>query len=183
MTDATKISKPPDGHPERSEGSASRLVVAQHAAQLQMTLAKKLWVAFRFVVFGVGGFVLLWISMLALTFEFSTPSEHLMSPYLALLLAFVGALMMLFGAGAWGKWGYLLVFVSTPLVMFFLFLIPPPKWLDDFFNKGTVVLLFILPFVFTYLAVSGYYRRREARNYSAPQADLPVPASEERISK
>jgi hypothetical protein len=146
--------------------------------------ARKLWIAFRFVVFGVGGFLLLWISMLALVLEFSSPSERWMSPYLALPLVFVAALMMLFGAGEWGKWAYLLVFVSTPLVAFLGFIIPWPKWFEDSIgNKGSSVLLCVLPFILTYIAVSRYYRRRDPRNDPAVHTDLPAPVSEEHTSK
>jgi hypothetical protein len=148
-----------------------------------LILARKLWIVFRFVVFGVGGFVLLWISMIALSMEFSAPPEHWISPYLALPLAFVAALMMLFGAGEWGRWAYLFVFVSTPFVMFLLFVIPMPKWLDDIFNKESIVLLFALPFVFTYIAARRYYRRQEAKNDPAAHTDLPDPVSEEHTPK
>ena len=58
--------------------------------------------------------------MLALV-DFSSPGERWMSPYFALPLAFVGALMMLLGAGEWGRWAYLFVFISTPFVMFLFF--------------------------------------------------------------
>jgi hypothetical protein len=136
----------------------------------QMTFARKLWIASRFVIFGVGGFVLLWTSMF-------------ISPYLGLPLAFVAALMMLSGAGEWGRWAYLLVFVSTPLVMFLFSVIPWPKWVDDNLNKGWIVLLFALPFILTYIAVRRYYRRRDTRNDRVAHADLPIPLSEEHTSK
>lgn len=147
------------------------------------TIARKLWIAFRFVVFGVGGFVMLWISMMALVMEFLPPIDHWMSPYLALALAFIGALMMLFGAGEWGRWGYLLVFISTPLVAFLSFTIPWPKWFDDLMGKDSFVLFLALPFILTYLAVRGYYRRRDASNSSATDSGLLAPNSEEQTSK
>jgi hypothetical protein len=149
----------------------------------QIALARRLWIAFRFVVFGVGGFVLLWISTIALGMEFSSPREHWISPYLALPLAFVAALMMLFGAGEWGRWVYLLVFVSTPLVLFLFFVIPLPKWFDDSLNKGSFVLLIILPFILSYIAARAYYRRRNTRNSSTEHKEVNVPVSEEQISK
>jgi hypothetical protein len=146
------------------------------------TLARKLWIAFRFVLFGVGGFALLWISMLALV-DFSSPGERWMSPYFALPLSFVGALMMLFGAGEWGRWAYLFVFISTPFVMFLFFVIPWPKWVDNNLNKGSIVLIFVLPFILTYIAARRYYRRRDPRNDSATHKDLPFPVSGEQTSK
>jgi hypothetical protein len=38
--------------------------------------------------------------------------------------SFVGAAMMLFGAGEWGPWWYLLVFFSIPGTLSLLFLVP-----------------------------------------------------------
>jgi len=146
-------------------------------------LAGKVWIAFRFVVFGVGGFVLIWISMLSLVMEFSSPREHWMSPYLALVLAFVAALMMLFGVGEWGRWGYLLVLVSSPLVAFLSFVIPWPKWLDDLMGKDSFILLLALPFILTYIAVRRYYRRRDSKRSSALNEDLPGPIPEEQTTK
>jgi hypothetical protein len=148
------------------------------------TLAGKLWIAFRLVVFGVGGFLLLWISVIALALEFSPPVEHWMSPYLALLLVFVGALMMLFGAGEWGRWAYLLVFVSTPLVLFLTLTIPWPKWFEHSMgSKESFALLFALPFILTYIAVRFYYRRRDARRNSTAHEKLSGSVCEEQTSK
>ena len=76
-------------------------------------ICQRVWIALRFIVFGVGGFWLLmfcWIARLE-------PATHLMNPFLALPLGLIGALMMLFGAGEWGRWAYLWVFLSTPLVV------------------------------------------------------------------
>jgi hypothetical protein len=47
-----------------------------------------------------------------------------MSPFLLVPFSLVGALMMLFGAGEWGRWGYLLVFLAIPVSFSLLFLIP-----------------------------------------------------------
>jgi len=108
-----------------------------------------------------------------------------MNPFLAFLLALVGALMMLFGAGEWGRWAYLLVFVSSPLVVSLILIIPWPKWVENinWGGKETGVLLFALPFVASYIAVRRYYRRRDARNTSAQHKDSSVPASQERASQ
>jgi hypothetical protein len=47
-----------------------------------------------------------------------------MSPFLLIPLSLIGAAMMLFGVGEWGRWWYLLVFLSIPLSLSLLFLIP-----------------------------------------------------------
>jgi len=91
--------------------------------------------------------------------------------------------MMLFGAGEWGRWAYLLVFISSPLVMFLMFMIPWPKWVNDIFNKPSIVLVFVLPIVFTYIPVHRYYQRLDARNNFAKHVDLPSPLSEEQTAK
>src|SRR6266850_1516430 len=92
---------------------------------------KKLWIVERFIMFGVGGFLLLMISWLALVLRFSSPPETIANPFLAFLLALFGALMMLFGVGEWGRWAYLWVFVSTPLMVSLFLVIPWPKWLAN----------------------------------------------------
>ena len=38
--------------------------------------------------------------------------EHMMRWFLSLPLAVGGVFMILFGVGEWGRWGYLLVFLS-----------------------------------------------------------------------
>jgi hypothetical protein len=63
--------------------------------QIRETVAWEIWIAIRFIVFGVGGFIALWISWLSLTFSFDPPSERWLSPFVAVPLGLVGALMML----------------------------------------------------------------------------------------
>jgi len=128
---------------------------------------KKLWIVERFIMFGVGGFLLLMISWLALVLRFSSPPETIANPFLAFLLALFGALMMLFGVGEWGRWAYLWVFVSTPLMVSLFLVIPWPKWLANLNlgGKETGVLLFALPFVVSYFAVRRYYRRLDAKEW------------------
>ena len=70
--------------------------------------------------------------------------------------------MMLFAVGEWGRWAYLWVFLSMPIVVSLLSLLPPEygDWGGD---KGSGVLVFTLPFVVSYLMVRQYYRRRTLR--------------------
>jgi hypothetical protein len=63
--------------------------------QIRETLAWRIWIAIRFIVFGVGGFIALWISWLSLIIIADPPGQRLFSPFVAVPLALVGALMML----------------------------------------------------------------------------------------
>src|SRR5262249_52909831 len=96
---------------------------------------------------------------IALIDAFMSHRERLMNPFLALPLALAGALMMLFGGGVWGRWAYVWVFLSTPIVVSVLLLLPPgySNWGGD---KGLGTLVFSLPFAVSYLIVRRYYRRR-----------------------
>jgi hypothetical protein len=64
-------------------------------------LGHKTWVAIRFVIFGIGG------AMVMLFFLFDSAEGRvrnltLTSPLPSLLLVFAAAISMLFGTGAWG---------------------------------------------------------------------------------
>jgi hypothetical protein len=92
---------------------------------------KKAWVPIRFVLFGVLGF---WIMMEAweVLLERLTWGCHDdvgMNPFLLIPLSVAGAAMMLFGVGEWGRWWYLLVFLSIPVSLRLLFqtvgIVPP----------------------------------------------------------
>jgi len=125
---------------------------------------KKPWIVVRFIMFGVGGFLLLIVSWHAMVLRFLSPPETMMNPFLAFLLALVGALMI-FGVGEWGRKAYLWVFVSTPLMMSLLLVIPWPKWLASLTlgGKETRSSLFALPFVVSYIAVRRYDRRLDPK--------------------
>jgi len=74
---------------------------------------------------------------------------------LGLLTIFIlGAVMMLYGAGEWGRWGYLFVFFSIP-VSFLVSLVVPVA------GKGGGVIVPTLASVGTYIAVRAYYARRK----------------------
>lgn len=78
--------------------------------QVRATVAWKTWMAVRFIIFGIGGFIALWISWLSLIiFAVDPPGERWLSPFLTVPLSFVGALMMLYGGGQGGRWAYLFV--------------------------------------------------------------------------
>ena len=145
-----------------------RITPATAKNALLHTRLQKIWVAVRFVAFGVGGFLLLLFSCITLVERFTSPRQGHTSPYLACALAVAGALMMLFGVSEWGRWAYLWVFLSVPLSVFLLSVIPS--------DKGSGVLVFAVPLLVSYIAVRTYYRRRGART-------VPISVSQEQSSK
>jgi hypothetical protein len=115
-------------------------------------LLRKAWIAFRFIVFGVFGFVVMFVAFGALLDRLI--SIHHEKGYLVPLgliaVCVLGALMMLFGVGEWGRWGYLFVFLSMPVSMLLLFLVP---------DAGVAVPTF--SFLGIYIVVRAYYARRK----------------------
>jgi hypothetical protein len=77
---------------------------------LSNSLWKKVWVTVRFVLFGVFGFIVMFGAWVAVLDRFTSVRHESgeMSPFLLVLLSLIGAVMMLFGVGEWGRWGYLL---------------------------------------------------------------------------
>jgi hypothetical protein len=127
---------------------------------LPKTIWKKAWVPIRFALFGVLGF---WIMMEAwdMLLEQLTsvrPDNVGMNPLLLISLALTGAAMMLFGVGEWGRWWYLLVFLSIPVSLGLLFLIPTAGK-----NVGAIVVP-ALAAVGTYAAVRRRYAYRKNKN-------------------
>ena len=115
----------------------------------------KTWIAIRFVLFGVGGFIALVFSSIALAAELVFGEPRILHPLLAIPMALGSALMMLCGTGLWGRWAYLWVFLSVPggLVV----LSPISSIIQD---KSFGVLTFSLPMVVSYVLVRRYYRRK-----------------------
>jgi hypothetical protein len=83
-----------------------------------------------------------------------------MNPFLLIPLSVAGAAMMLFGVGEWGRWWYLLVFLSIPVSLSLLFLIPTAGK-----NVGVIVVP-ALAAVGTYAVVRRRYAYR--KNKDAP---------------
>ena len=87
------------------------------------SLLTKVAIALRFTIFGVGGFLLMmvtWVSSLdRIIHQQPGPIWQLL---LMVVAGGLGAAFMLFGVGEWGKWAYLLVFLTIPLSMLLLFL-------------------------------------------------------------
>jgi len=126
-------------------------------------LEEKTWVAVRFVLFGVLGFLVMfgaWVMLLDRLTSIRHENGE-MSPLLLVPLFLVGAVMMLFGVGEWGRWGYLLVFLSIPVSLGLLFLVPAG-------GKDVGVIVPTLAAAGTYVVVRRYYGRRKSRKAETP---------------
>ncbi len=119
-------------------------------------LVRKLWIATRFIVFGVGGFGL----MLGFTFAFSLwvsgHEPNLLSPFLSFPLALAGTLMTLYGTGEWGRWAYLWVFLSIPVSLCLLEVVPD-LWS---FGKLSPAIIAVMAASLSLLVVRNHYEDR-----------------------
>jgi len=80
----------------------------------------------------------------------------------AVPLALVGVLMMLYGGGQWGRWAYLWVFVSVPIVITLLGMLSGVYLALDFvFAKPLLLVGIPLSMVVSYLLVRRYYRLQD----------------------
>jgi len=100
---------------------------------------KKAWITARFILFGVFGFLLmLFVFVMLLDGLTAIHHEHRCVIQVGLVLACgLGAIMMLFGVGEWGRWGYLFVFFRFlfPFCSCSCFLMPV-KTLVSFFQRS-----------------------------------------------
>jgi peptidoglycan/LPS O-acetylase OafA/YrhL len=110
----------------------------------------------RFVLFGLGGLLLLTI----FSFEFiagvrpQPDTAIFISPLLALPIALVGALVMLFAVSGWGQWAYLWVILSIPITLLLVTTVLPG-------DKGLATGLAIaVTASASNVTVRFYYRRR-----------------------
>jgi len=142
-----------------------------------------LWIAVRFVVFGVGGFFALWIGWLMLAVVLDPISPKGRWDLLGLPLALAGGLMMLFGSGMWRRWAYLWVFYSTPIVLVTMLTLASYKQNLDRYIPGPLIafLFFIAPMPVSYWLVRIYYGRRKAPQ--RPSAPVPQIANNEEGSR
>ena len=145
-----------------------------------MTVAQKIWIAVRFVIFGVGGFLAVFIGGVSLMSSFDSPSSDFLQPVLSVALTFVGGLMMMFGGGVWGRWAYCWVVFSLPVAGVTMMVVDRylPGW-DRYVPLGKFlgVLVFGAPMVVSYVVVRGYYRRQDARAHAAHEAQIPSVAA------
>ena len=118
------------------------------------SIGQRVWVAVRFVLFGIGGFWAMLGFTIAFALRLMEHDQHMISPWLSLPLACVGALMMLYGVGEWGRWAYLWVFLSIPISLCLLLLIPGTGS-----SKELPVIVAAAAAFVSYGAVRAYYGR------------------------
>ena len=136
--------------------------------QIEERTQQKIEFAVRFVVLAVPGFLIFMFCCLALVAELSYSEIHAMSPLLAVILALASALMILAGAGQWGRWAYLWIFLSIPIVASIWILLLPflpdgPPHQHGIDPKVLGLLVFALPMMVSYALVNRYYRRNDDR--------------------
>jgi len=145
-------------------------------SQLKKEPQDTAWIAARFLIFGIGGFIALLVGSIAIVDLLEPFSPHDARNLLGLPLVLLAGVMILFGSGKWKQWAYLWVF-SIPITLSFAVLADRyfPHWDRHvpFDGKSFGILLFATPMVFCYWAVKRYYKLREA--------SLPSPAPEAQI--
>jgi len=123
----------------------------------------KIETAIRFVVLAIPGFLIFVGCCLGLIIELSYGEPFTMDPPLAPLLGLVSGLMILGGTGQWGRWAYLWVFLSIPvlgLVWAMLFkgnISPDPL---TTYPKLLGIAVFALPMIGSFAIVNRYYARK-----------------------
>jgi hypothetical protein len=119
------------------------------------TIGRKVWIGVRFVLFGFVGFLVMLYSSVSLMLTVFERQSEIFSPFLSAPLTVVGALMMVYGVGEWKRWAYVWVFLSIPISLFLLILIPGAG--ND---KGLPVVVAAVATFGSYAAVRAYYARR-----------------------
>jgi hypothetical protein len=124
---------------------------------------KKIEFAIKFVVLAVPGFLIFMGCCLGLIIELSYGEPFTMDPALAPVLGLVSALMILAGTGQWGRWAYLWVFLSIPIVgLLWAMIFKRDNFFDPLvtYPKLLGVAVFALPMIVSYAFVNRYYARK-----------------------
>lgn len=124
---------------------------------------KKIEFAIKFVVLAIPGFLIFMGCCLGLIIELSYGEPFTMDPALAPILGLVSALMILAGTGQWGRWAYLWVFLSIPIVgLLWAMIFKRDNFFDPLatYPKLLGVAVFALPMIGSYAFVSRYYARK-----------------------
>src|SRR5215467_8203024 len=93
---------------------------------LVRTVIHKTWTGIRFLVFGVGGFVVMFSFGFDFLLRFVDPAHPLtnMNLFVSLGFAFLASVAILFGVGEWKRWAYIWFFLSMPLSLCLLAMLP-----------------------------------------------------------
>jgi hypothetical protein len=75
-------------------------------------------VSLRFIFLAIPGLITFLVFSLALFLEIDEKGFTKIHPALSSVIALLGILMMLYGAGLWKQWRYIWVFISIPLSIF-----------------------------------------------------------------
>jgi hypothetical protein len=127
---------------------------------------KKIEFAIKFVVLAVPGFLIFMGCCLGLIIELSYSEPFVMDPAMAPILGLVSALMILGGTGQWGRWAYLWVFLSIPIVgLVWAMIFERENFFDPLatYPKLLGVAVFALPMIGSYAFVNRYYSRKALR--------------------
>jgi len=150
---------------ELRDSTATNMIqsTVSEARQQEEQTQKKIEFAIRLVVLAVPGFLIFMFCCLGLIIELSRGEPFVISPRLAPFLALVSALMILAGAGRWGRWAYLWVFLSIPMaglvwVLIFQGNISPDPL--QTYPKLLGMAVFALPMIGSFAIVSRYYARK-----------------------
>ena len=98
--------------------------------------------------------------MSTVPFANSAYADGYLVPLVLIAVSGLGGVMMLFGVGEWGRWGYLFVFLSFPFSLLLLFLIPHA-------GKDIGAIVPTLTSVGRYIIVRTYYAQRKRLESSA----------------
>jgi hypothetical protein len=145
------------------------------------TIRNGTWIVARFVLFGVGGFLGMSVGgfyLIGRVLDASGNRDYI-SPFLSLPLTLLGAVMMLFGVGEWGRWAHLWVFLSIPLSLCALWLLPPSAGS----GKELGVMVPAVALVGSYAIVRRYYRYRDAPKSHGTEDSAPALPSRDQEPK
>jgi len=137
---------------------------ASETRQSRERTQKKIDFAIKFVALAVPGFLIFMACCLGLIIELSYGEPFVMDPAMAPILGLVSALMILAGTGQWGRWAYLWVFLSIPIVgLLWAMIFKRDNFFDPLatYPKLLGVAVFALPMIDSYVLVNRYYARKE----------------------
>jgi hypothetical protein len=137
------------------------------STQFQRSIShwRAVWIAVRFVVFDIGGFLAVFIGGVSLMASFDPYRSEFLRPALAIPLTFVAGLMMMFGGGVGGRWAYLWVVFSTPVVGVTMTAVDrhlPGRDRYVPLGKFLGVVVFGASMVISYFFVRRHYKRQQA---------------------